>query len=122
MIPKDRTSTERSRLTLPTTVPHEEAAASAGRAALLGAGAATGDAELFAAALNDWLHEPYRPSSVLDEVRNSLPAGCAGATLSGSGPTVIAWASDARCTAAELRDRFPDHTILWLDVAPRGAL
>ena len=81
-----------------------------------------GDAELFAAALNDWLHEPYRPSSVLDEVRNSLPAGCAGATLSGSGPTVIAWASDARCTATELRERFPDHTVLWLDVAPRGAL
>ena len=134
VIPKDRTSTERSRLTLPTTVPHEEAAASAGRAALLGAGAASGDAELFAAALNDWLHEPYRPSSVLDEVRNSLPAGCAGATLSGSGPTVIAWASDARCGGRAPRPLPGSHhplarrraegcavSVVLVDVRPRAA-
>ena len=47
----ERTSTESSRETLPATVPHAEAAASAGRAALLGAGAASGDAALFSAAL-----------------------------------------------------------------------
>ena len=51
VIPHERTSTESSRRTLPATVPHAEAAASAGRAALLGAGAASGDATLFAAAL-----------------------------------------------------------------------
>ena len=50
------------------------------------------------------------------------PAGCGGATLSGSGPTVIAWASDGAACAAELRARFPDHEILELDIAPRGAL
>jgi len=122
VIPNERTSTESSRNTLPATVPHAEAAASAGRAALLGAGAATGDARLFAAALNDWLHEPYRPSSVLDEVRALLPGGCAGATLSGSGPTVIAWCADPEDTARELRERFPDHTVLPLAVTPRGAL
>ena len=122
VIPKERTSTESSRRTLPSTVPHAEAAASAGRAALLGAGAASGDAALFAAALGDWLHEPYRPSPVLDAVRAILPPGCAGATLSGSGPTVIAWARDCRACAADLRERFPDHTVLELEVAPRGAL
>ena len=62
VVPRERTSTESSRKTLPATVPHDEAAASAGRAALLGAGAASGDASLFSAALSDWLHEPYRPS------------------------------------------------------------
>ena len=94
VIPHARTSTASSRRALPATVPHAEAAASAGRAALLGAGAASGDASLFAAALDDWLHEPYRPSDVLDAIRATPPPGCAGATLSGSGPTVIAWASD----------------------------
>ena len=55
-------------------MPHAEAAASAGRAALLGAGAASGDAALFAAALDDWLHEPYRPSEVLDAIRRDTAA------------------------------------------------
>ncbi len=122
VIPSARTSTKASRGSLPTTVPHAEAAASAGRAALLGAGAASGDASLFAAALGDWLHEPYRPSDVLAAVRASLPPGCGGATLSGSGPTVIAWASDRDACATELRARFPEHEIVELDVAPRGAL
>ncbi len=122
VIPSERTSTRASRGTLPATVPHAEAAASAGRAALLGAGAASGDASLFAAALGDWLHEPYRPSEVLDAVRASLPPGCAGATLSGSGPTVIAWVSDRAACAADLRARFPGHDVVELDVAPRGAL
>ena len=122
IIPLERTSTETSRATLPATVPHADAAASAGRAALLGAGAASGDASLLAAALGDWLHEPYRPSRVLDAIRATPPAGCAGATLSGSGPTVIAWASDRGACGADLRARFPDHKILELDVAPRGAL
>ena len=67
-----------------------------------------GDAELFARALVDRLHEPYRPSAVLDAVRADPPAGARGATLSGSGPTVIVWADEpARCAAA-LRERFAD--------------
>ena len=122
VVPRERTSTESSRKTLPATVPHDEAAASAGRAALLGAGAASGDASLFSAALSDWLHEPYRPSETLAAIRTTPPAGCGGATLSGSGPTVIAWASDGAACAADLRARFPDHEILELDIAPRGAL
>ena len=61
----------------PRPCPHAEAAASAGRAALLGAGAASGDAALFAAALDDWLHEPYRPSEMLAAIRATPPAGCA---------------------------------------------
>ena len=73
--PAERTSTAASRGTLPATVPHADAAASAGRAALLGAGAASGDATLFAAALDDRLHEPYRPSRVLDAIRDELPPG-----------------------------------------------
>ena len=64
VVPKERTSTETSRKTLPTTVPHDEAAASAGRAALLGAGAASGDASLFSAAF-----ERLAPTSRIDRRR-----------------------------------------------------
>ena len=122
VVPLARTATAASRGTLPATVSHADAAATAGRAALLGAAAAAGDATLFAAALWDRLHEPYRPSPELQAIRDGLPPGCVGATLSGSGPTVIAWASDTSACAAALRERFSQHGVLELTVAPRGAL
>jgi homoserine kinase len=85
---------------------------------------AANNAELFAAALHDELHEPYRGkfAPVLDDVRAELPAGAVGATISGSGPTVIVW------TRAEQRDdcrrelgaRFADALVLPLDVSPLG--
>jgi homoserine kinase len=83
---------------------------------------AAGRADLLAAALDDRLHEPYRPSAILDELRGDLPAGAVGATLSGSGPSVLVWAEDAETAAAELRARFPDERVLPLAVAGRGAL
>jgi homoserine kinase len=122
VIPHARTSTAASREMLPEMVAHADAAATAGRAALLGAGAAAGDAELFAAGLWDRLHEPFRPSAELASIRAELPPGCKGATLSGSGPTVIAWALDAPACANALRERFPQHEVTELAVAPRGAL
>ena len=122
LVPRERTSTEASRRALPSSVPHADAAANAARAALLGAGAASGDAGLFAAGLDDWLHEPYRRSSALEALRDDLPPGARGATLSGSGPTVIVWADDADTCGRALAERFPEHDVLVLAVAPRGAL
>jgi homoserine kinase len=122
VIPRERTSTEASRSALPATVSHADAARNAGRAAQLAAGAVSGNADLFAAALHDTLHEPFRPSAVLQAIRAELPPGALGATLSGSGPTVIAWAEDAVACTAALRDRFPRHEVLELAVTPRGAL
>lgn len=122
VVPKVRTSTAASRSALPDAVTHADAAATAGRAALLGAAAVAGDPELFAAALWDRLHEPYRASPELAAIRTDLPPGCAGATLSGSGPTVIAWASEPGTCAAALHARFPEHDVLELPVSPRGAL
>jgi homoserine kinase len=122
LVPHERTSTEASRRSLPTTVPHADAAANAGLAALLAAGAATGDAALFAAGLDDRLHEPYRASHALESVRADLPEGARGATLSGSGPTVMVWADDPPACAAALTARFPEHDVLELAVSSRGAL
>lgn len=125
VVPEHRVETAASRAALPATVPHADAAFSAGRAALLGAALASNSAELFEAALEDRLHEPYRAESspLLSEVRAQPPAGSLGATLSGAGPSVIVWARNGQVDscAAELRQRFPDEQILPLAVTPTGA-
>jgi homoserine kinase len=122
LIPGERTSTRTSRSTLPSTVPHGDAAHTVARAALLGAGIARGNASWLAAALSDRLHEPFRPSAELDAIRSDLPAGAVGATLSGSGPTVLVWAEDSAACAAALTSRFPDHSVRALAVVSKGAV
>ena len=104
----------------PAEVPHADAAFTLARAALLGAGAASGRADLFAAALDDRVHEPYRESALVRELRASLPAERRGATLSGSGPAVIVWADDAAACAGDLERRYPEHRVLALAVSSRG--
>lgn len=122
VVPTTRIRTTLARHGLPPTVPHVDAAVTVGRAALLGAAVAAGDAELFAAALTDRLHEPYRPSPILAAIRDDPPEGARGATLSGSGPTVIVWSDDAARCAEALRDRYPACSVLELSVSPTGAL
>jgi homoserine kinase len=126
LVPETRVSTEAARRALPAQVRHGDAAFTAARAALLGAGLASGRADVLADAFADRLHEPYRAAAapLLDAVRIRLPAGAAGVTLSGSGPTVIVWAHAARadeCEAA-LEREFPFERVLRLAVAPAGAL
>jgi homoserine kinase len=125
VIPEATVSTAASRAALPETVPHTDAAFTVGRAALLGAALVEGNTELFAEALEDRLHEPYRAPSapLLGAVRERLPAGALGATLSGSGPTVIVWAGDdaAAACVAELAGRFPNERVLRLEPAVTGA-
>ena len=122
LVPDKGMKTAEARALLPETVPREDAVFNVARAALLGAALARGDGELFAAALADRLHEPYR-SPFLGEVRGSLPAGAFGATLSGAGPGVIIWARpDAAASCEEeLRGTYPDQLVLRLAVTPRGA-
>ena len=125
VIPAARGLTAESRAALPHTVPHADAAFTAGRAALLGAALASQSAELFEAALEDRLHEPYRAAGapLLGRLRDQLPAAALGATLSGAGPTVIVWArlgEEAACVN-ELRSRFPDEQVLQLTIAQTGA-
>jgi homoserine kinase len=126
VVPEARVSTAASRAALPVSVPHADAAFNAARATLLGAALAGGSRELFAAALTDRLHEPYRAGDapVLTAVRTDPPPGAIGATLSGSGPTVIVWATEegAADCARELAERFPAAEVLQLGIAPRGAV
>lgn len=125
LIPDTTVSTAEARASLPAEIPHEDATFTAGRAALLGAALASGSAELFAEALADRLHEPYRTAGapLLADVRERPPAHALGSTLSGSGPSVIVWAArdGADGCARELAERFPDVSVLTLSVSPRGA-
>ena len=125
VIPPNRVNTAASRNALPDSIPRADAVFSAIRAALLGAALSSGDAELFAAALDDRLHEPYRATRApqLAEIREQLPSGALGATLSGSGPTVVVWTrpAEAGSTVTELQGRYPQHEVLVLEASERGA-
>jgi len=121
VIPESRVSTAESRQALPDVVPREDAVFTVARAALLGASIASGDARLFGASSDDRLHEPYRAATapLLAELRADLPVGALGATLSGSGPTVIVWAEGD--ISDELRARYPQHEVKAFHVAQDGA-
>jgi homoserine kinase len=124
VVPDDRVETAAARAALPEGIAHADARFSVSRAALLGAGLASGAPELLAEAFADKLHEPYRGplSSVFGPLKSELPVGAVGATISGSGPTVIVWAreADAASCVGELTSRFPACAVLRLAVVPNG--
>ena len=85
--------TAEARRALPDSVPHGDAAANAGAAALVALGIALGDPALTRAGLRDSIHERYREQLIPDfaAVRSLFEAaGIGPAVLSGSGPTVVA--------------------------------
>ena len=125
-VPAQRTNTAHSRNGLPPTVSHEDAAVNAAHAALLGAAIASGDARLLADAFSDRLHEQYRADGapLLRVLRDRPPAGAAGVTLSGSGPSVVVWTEPERAGAVahELESTLPaGTTVLTLPVVSQGA-
>ena len=94
-VPDFTLETKRARAALPAVVAHATASTAAARGAALVRGLATGDSELLAIALDDVLHVPYRRALVrgYDAVTSAAKAaGAHGATLSGSGPTIVALA------------------------------
>jgi homoserine kinase len=125
LVPEATVSTAEARNSLPDSLPYADAAFTAGRAAMLGAALAQGSAALFGEAIQDRLHEPYRGMNapLLEAVRADLPDGALGATLSGSGPTVIVWAREdaAHACEEELARRFTDASVLRFTVSAQGA-
>jgi homoserine kinase len=125
LVPDSTVATAEARSALPEEIPFGDAVFSVGRSALLGAGLAAGSADVFAAALGDRLHEPYRAqhAPLLEEIRLEPPEGALGATISGSGPTVIVWATHhgAKECSVELSNRYPEVEVLWLSTSEKGA-
>jgi homoserine kinase len=113
-------STRAARALLPEAVPHGDAVHTANRAALL-VHALERRPDLLLAATEDWLHQPYRLAAQprgLALVERLRAAGIA-ATLSGSGPTVLALATSAEqaTTAAGLAGRGWTASPLEVDTA-----
>ncbi|GAB2991701.1 homoserine kinase [Nocardioides montaniterrae] len=113
-VPPTPVSTEEARGLLPATVPHADAAANSGRAALLVAALASAP-ELLHRATEDRLHQSYRrpamPASL--DLVDALRAEGIAAIVSGAGPTVLAFAdgTDAATILARCPDGWAAHAL-----------
>jgi homoserine kinase len=98
-VPDFAVSTTAARRALPDSVPHRDAAFNVGRSGLLLGALATGEYGLLRVAMQDRLHQPYRSHLIPgleDVIEAALAHGAYGACLSGSGPTVLAFAPAER--------------------------
>jgi homoserine kinase len=93
LVPTVTSATAEARAVLPDSVPRSDAVFNVQRVALLLAGLQTGRTDVFEAALDDRLHQPYRlrlfpwMPAVVDAARR---AGALGCVLSGAGPSLLA--------------------------------
>ena len=118
-IPEHRALTATARKLLPDQVPHADAAANAGRAALL-VHAFTADPSLLLPATRDWLHQEYRASAMpasADLVRDLRAAGVP-AVISGAGPTVLAFET----VPGVLPESVDGFVVRPVEVDPGGAV
>jgi homoserine kinase len=121
LVPPTALSTSVARGLLPDVVPHRDAAANAGRAALLMA-ALSGRPSLLLAATEDLLHQAYRRPAMPDSLAlvDSLRAAGHAAVVSGAGPTVLV------LTLADTSDVLPLVPEGWdarvLDIAAEGVV
>ena len=122
LVPRERTSTEALPPLAPGVGPHADAAANAGRAALLGAGAATGDSGLFAAGLDDRLHEPYRPSAAARGGAGRPPGRSTWRDALGLRPHGHRLGRRRACLRGGALGSVSRPRVLALAVSPRGAL
>jgi homoserine kinase len=94
-VPDNPVATSAARGLLPAEVPHGDAAANAGRSALL-VHALGGDLDRLAEATRDWLHQDYRQSAMPQsyELMQELRGRGFAAVISGAGPTVLVLGAD----------------------------
>lgn len=121
-IPPTPLSTKLARGLLPETVPHGEAAANAGRSALLVAALAQAPDQLFRGT-EDFLHQAYRASAMPDSATlvGKLRAAGVPAIVSGAGPTVLAFTAPGLREPEDLLAECPEGwRSLHLGVGGRG--
>lgn len=105
-VPPGPLDTKVARGLLPETIPHADAAADAGRAALLVV-ALTGRPELLLPATRDFLHQAYREPAMPESIGlvRALREKGVAAVVSGAGPTVLAFVDSS--TASAVRREVP---------------
>ena len=120
-VPPFEASTEQARGLLPASVPHADAAANAGRAALLVA-ALTSAPEHLLAATGDLLHQQYRAPAMPQSAAlvTALRADGLPAVISGAGPTVLVLARDGVEVEKATRFAPEDWRVHELAVLARG--
>jgi homoserine kinase len=99
IVPEARTSTDEARGALPPAVPLADAAATLSHAVGLTLALCEGRLDDLPPLLEDRLHEPYRGPLVpgIDAIRGLVDGeGCLGATISGSGPSMLLWVREER--------------------------
>lgn len=101
-VPPSTLSTEKARALLPAQVPHRVAVANTGRAALLVA-ALAGATDQLLRATEDFLHQDHREPAMPESLAlvRRLRAEGVPASVSGAGPTVLAWRVDGAPLAAQ---------------------
>jgi homoserine kinase len=120
-VAEDFLSTEAARGMLPDTVPHGDAAANAGRSALLIAGL-TSVPEVLFDATEDFLHQRYRAAvmpATADLLRRLRSAGLA-AVVSGAGPAVLVLTGPGLKTTPDLVDSIVKETGIPWRISPLG--
>ncbi len=120
-IPETTTSTDHSRTQLARTVERVDAVANIAAVANLIVGCMTGDQTALRVGCNDRLHQPTRLAAVpasAEALNAMLEHGALSAWLSGSGPTVAAFAS--RSSADEIAASLDGGTVRVLDIDTTG--
>ena len=101
--PDLRVATKTARRILPAHIPRADAIFNASRVALVTLALSRGDLDLLGRAMDDRLHQPLRKHLIIgyDEVLGAAKsAGAAAVAISGSGPSLIAFAADRHAEIA----------------------
>ena len=102
--PDLRVATKTARRILPAQIPRADAIFNAGRVALVTLALSRGDLDLLGRAMDDRLHQPLRKFLIIgydDVLGAAKAAGAAAIAISGSGPSLIAFAHDRHAEIAD---------------------
>jgi len=130
VIPRFEVGTRQARQVLPEQVSFDDAVFNASRAACTLAALIAGRWEVLSTVMKDRLHQPHRASLIpgMEEVIAAAEeAGAHGAALSGSGPTVVAFATEQHDAILEAMVKAfgnfnVEATAFWTKANDRGAV
>lgn len=129
VIPGHKVRTDEARAVLPAAVTRSDAVFNVQHSSLTVAAIVTGRFDLLREAMRDRLHQPYRAHLVpgLEEVLSLELPGLLGIALSGSGPTVVGFATaDIEAISSAISERFEAHGVITtstvLSVAETGLM
>ncbi len=104
IVPEFALPTVEARAVLPATYSRDDAIFNVQRSALLMAALATGRVDVFPAAVEDRMHQPYRAHLIpgLAEILALRAPGLLGCTLSGAGPSVLVFHERGHAAVCQL--------------------